>query len=101
MDLLGYLGQEAGNQNEAHRESMLGTQRRDAQALLLAGLSSSLNRPGALSLCVRYDCRQLCGDFLLADRRIGFAFLSNRTTIGYLEQTKEPGAQAGLFRLKI
>ncbi len=44
MDLLGYLRQEAGNQKAARREGAHGTERRNAQALLLARLPSSLKQ---------------------------------------------------------
>jgi hypothetical protein len=40
MDLLGYLREEAGNQKATCREGVHGTERRHAQALLLARLPS-------------------------------------------------------------
>jgi hypothetical protein len=42
MDLLGYFRQETGNQKAAHRENAHGAERRNAPALLLARLPSSL-----------------------------------------------------------
>jgi hypothetical protein len=48
MDLLGHLREEAGNQNAACREGVLGAERRNAQALLLARLPSSLMQSAAL-----------------------------------------------------
>jgi hypothetical protein len=42
MDLLGDLGEEAGNETAACREGVLGTERRDAQAVLLARMPSPI-----------------------------------------------------------
>jgi hypothetical protein len=42
MDLLGYLREEAGNQDAAYRQGVLGAERRHAQAVLLARLPSPL-----------------------------------------------------------
>jgi hypothetical protein len=40
MDLLGYLSQDGGDAKAACGEGVLGAERRNAQALLLAGLPS-------------------------------------------------------------
>jgi hypothetical protein len=42
MDLLGYLREEAGDQDTAYRQGVLGAERRNAEALLLARLPSPL-----------------------------------------------------------
>jgi hypothetical protein len=47
MDLLGDLCEEAGNQEATCREDMRGAEGRDAQALLLARLPSSLKHSKA------------------------------------------------------
>ena len=49
MDLLGHVSQAAGNQKTACREGVLGIEGRNAQALLLARLPSSLKRSQAAS----------------------------------------------------
>ena len=52
MDLLGDLGEEAGNQKAARREGVFGAKGRDAPALLLARLSPPLKQ-GRLT-CIRH-----------------------------------------------
>jgi hypothetical protein len=44
MDLLGHLRQETGDQEAACREGVLGVERRNAQALLLARLPASVKQ---------------------------------------------------------
>ena len=47
MDLLGDLGQEAGDEDGAYRAVVRAVKRREAQALLLARLPSPVGRPDA------------------------------------------------------
>lgn len=65
MDLLGYLRQEAGHQKAARGEGAHGAKRRNAQALLLARLPSSLKQSEAASLswALLLDCvnHRYCG----------------------------------------
>jgi len=44
MDLLGYLGQETRNEKQADKKDARGACRREAEALLLGGLSSSVRQ---------------------------------------------------------